>query len=101
MTYCDFYPAPSTDLFFFRRTFDLDFGNVTMCACAKGCGLDYTHLLIMKNGDVTVAVFSEVQNLTTSAHDLIQVAVCVSVCMSSVCGSSSNDGRLSVLPDSR
>ena len=30
--------------FFFGRTFDLDFGNVTMCACAKGCGLDYTHM---------------------------------------------------------
>ena len=26
------------------HTFNLDFGNVTMCACAKGCGLDYTHM---------------------------------------------------------
>ena len=39
---------------------------------------------------VTVAVFSEMQNLNTSAHDL---SVCMSVRMSCVCSSSSNDGR--------
>ena len=43
-----------------------------------------------ENGDVTVAVFSEVQSLNTSARDL---SVCMSVRMSCVCGSSSNDGR--------